>query len=129
MIVDRDIIAQLRADALAAHGREICGALLGDSNRVHAVVDVANRSVDPDRSYLIAAADVLRLERAAEAKGRTLVGFYHSHARGSAAPSSSDLEQALPGYVYLIIAPTGRARMWRLRADRSGFDEIENDER
>lgn len=125
MQVDQEIIEQLQNQAANAPGREICGALLGDSGRVNSVVDVANMSTNPARNFLIPASDVLRLERAAEANGQTLLGFYHSHPAGSAVPSAFDLEHALPGYIYLIIAASGRARTWRLRADRSVFDEIE----
>lgn len=128
MLVDKAIVAQLRKAAAVARGREICGALMGDSDQVRAVVDVANRSTTPETAFFIPAADVLGLEHAAESNGQTILGFYHSHPTGTGEPSAFDLEQALPGYTYLIIADD-RVRAWRLRADRSGFDEIDCDER
>jgi desampylase len=108
--------------------REICGALIGTKGVVMETVPLANQSHDPRHEFLIPAGEVLRLERSAEEKGRQLIGFYHSHIRHTV-PSPTDLEQALPGYIYLIVSPSERARAWRLRDDRSGFDEIEIDER
>ena len=59
--------------------------------------------------------------------GLTLIGFYHSHPDHPAVPSSVDLEHAWPNLHYLILSVReGRAetaRTWRLREDRSAFDE------
>jgi proteasome lid subunit RPN8/RPN11 len=52
------------------------------------------------------------------AKGLELIGFFHSHPRGPAAPSQFDTDRAWPGYVYLILgleAPAdARVRAWVL---------------
>ncbi|MCA1563771.1 MAG: Mov34/MPN/PAD-1 family protein [Acidobacteria bacterium] len=64
--------------------------------------------------------------RAAETRG-DLLGFYHSHPDHPAAPSAFDLEHAWPNLRYLIVSVrAGRpeeARSWRLRNDRSAFEE------
>ena len=65
----------------------------------------------------------MRAEHDARALALDVVGFYHSHPRGAAVPSRFDLEHAVPGYIHLIVAGT-EARAWRLRHDRSGFDEV-----
>jgi len=124
MTVNQAIIAQIRVEAEAAGGAEVCGALLGGPARVACALPVPNQSTDPVRGFLIPAVDVLRIERAADASGQSVVGFYHSHPAGRAEPSLSDLEHALPGYIYLIVPAEGAARAWRLREDRSGFDEV-----
>ena len=64
----------------------------------------------------------------ADARGRQLLGFYHSHPDHPAVPSAFDLEHAWPNlsYVDRLRRDGGvprEMRSWRLRADRSGFDE------
>jgi desampylase len=122
------MVAGMRRHAVATTSAECCGALIGTTARdrieVRALLPLDNASADPTR-YLIEAATVLRLERQARSAGMHVVGFYHSHPRGPAAPSPTDLELASPGYVYVIVQPAdGTVRGWRLRADRSGFDEL-----
>jgi proteasome lid subunit RPN8/RPN11 len=131
----------LRRHAAAALPAECCGALIGVSGasgasgapgtgrtEIRTMIPVANAARRPDR-YRIDAATVLRLERQAGRTGLHVVGFYHSHPRGTAVPSAADLELAFPGYLYLIIGiigmHCGELRCWRLRDDRSGFHELE----
>ncbi|MGQ0563031.1 MAG: Mov34/MPN/PAD-1 family protein [Gemmatimonadota bacterium] len=117
------ILAEMSAIARASD-TEICGALIGDNDGVIEAVPLVNRSARARDAFFIPAEEVLRAEREAEARGARLVGFYHSHPRGDAVPSGSDLEQALPGYIYWIASSEGEVRAWRLREDRSGFDEV-----
>jgi proteasome lid subunit RPN8/RPN11 len=119
----------LRRHAAAVLPAECCGALIGASGagrtEIRTLIPVANAARRPDR-YRIDAATVLRLERQAGRTGLYVVGFYHSHPRGTAVPSAADLELACPGYLYLIIGMhCGELRGWRLRDDRSGFHELE----
>ncbi|HUE97299.1 MAG TPA: Mov34/MPN/PAD-1 family protein, partial [Longimicrobiaceae bacterium] len=61
--------------------------------------------------------------------GLEVVGFYHSHPDHPARPSSFDRDHAWPWYSYGIVPATssgaGAPRAWRLRDDRSRFDEQE----
>jgi proteasome lid subunit RPN8/RPN11 len=72
--------------------------------------------------------DWARLEDEADAKGLTLVGYYHSHPDHPAIPSEFDRSWALPNFKYLITSvQQGRAdhaRVWQLTADGSQFDEL-----
>ncbi|HEX2621536.1 MAG TPA: M67 family metallopeptidase, partial [Phototrophicaceae bacterium] len=76
--------------------------------------------------YAMTPKDWMRLEDEADAKGLTLVGYYHSHPDSPAIPSIYDRDHALPNFVYIITSVmAGKAvdmRVWRLRADRSQFD-------
>jgi proteasome lid subunit RPN8/RPN11 len=121
------VAAGLRRHAAEAAPGECCGALIGrsagDTADVQAMIPLENEAGDCAR-YSIGAPTVLRLERQAERAGVELVGFYHSHPAGDATPSAMDLEQAVPGYVYIIVAGGGEIRAWRLRHDRSAFDEL-----
>jgi proteasome lid subunit RPN8/RPN11 len=91
---------------------------------VQAMIPLENEAGEPTAEYCIGAPTVLRLERQAERAGVDLVGFYHSHPTGDASPSASDLEHAVPGYLYLVVGGAGEIRAWRLMDDRSSFHEL-----
>ena len=130
-------LAPAAVDTIRAHGastypNECCGALIGVSGDGVTRVDEA-RPLDnvtaegPRRRFMVSAADYRAAERHASEAGAELVGFYHSHPDHPAEPSQYDLDHAWPNFSYVIIAVgagTPRAlRSWRLRADRSGFEE------
>ena len=122
------ILAGLRREAGLTGPAECCGALIGLATgaeiEIRTLIPVANAALDHS-SFLIDAATVLRLERQAACAGMQVVGFYHSHPTTAAQPSPTDLELAVPGYVYVIIdVPRGSIRCWRLHDDRSGFHEL-----
>jgi proteasome lid subunit RPN8/RPN11 len=79
------------------------------------------------RRFLVGPDEYRRAEARAAETGRTLMGFYHSHPDHPAEPSAFDLEHAWPNLSYAIISvrqgQPKEMRSWRLRADRSGFDE------
>ena len=68
----------------------------------------------------------MRLEDEADARGLTLVGYYHSHPDSPAIPSVYDRDHALPNFIYIITqvqdAEAVDMRVWRLRPDRTEFD-------
>jgi proteasome lid subunit RPN8/RPN11 len=78
--------------------------------------------------YAMTPADWMRLEDEADAKGLSLVGYYHSHPDHPAIPSDYDRAHALPNFRYLITSVRqGRAaelRAWQLSEDRSRFEEL-----
>jgi proteasome lid subunit RPN8/RPN11 len=78
--------------------------------------------------YAMTPQDWMRLEDEADARGLTLVGYYHSHPNSPAVPSEYDREHALPNFVYIITSVIqGQAvdmRVWRLRPDRTQFDPV-----
>lgn len=76
--------------------------------------------------YAMTPQDWARQEDAADARGLTLVGYYHSHPDSPAIPSIYDRDHALPNFVYIITqVQDGKAvdmRVWRLKDDRTAFD-------
>jgi proteasome lid subunit RPN8/RPN11 len=117
------------AHAASAYPEECCGVLLGPSpDRVTEAVRLEN--VQPDnrqRRFVIDPAAYRAAEALADTRGQALVGFYHSHPNHPARPSSFDLEHAWPNFSYPIVSVrngrAGEIRSWRLRADRTAFDE------
>lgn len=125
-------------DAIRRHGNETypdecCGALIGREGEARDVtvetrLPLANMTTEgPRRRFLVTPLDYRQAEAYARTLGAALVGFYHSHPDHPAIPSQYDLDQAWPNLSYVIVAVhDGRAgdlRSWRLRADRSRFDE------
>jgi cysteine synthase B len=108
---------------------ECCGALIGPRAGEAGEAFALSNTTDGERRrrFLVGPREYREAEARAAATHRELVGFYHSHPDHPAEPSAFDLEHAWPNLSYLIVSVrNGRAaeaRSWRLRADRSGFDE------
>jgi proteasome lid subunit RPN8/RPN11 len=122
------VVEEIRRHGAESYPHECCGALIGDGGRIVEAFRLPNTTdAGPRRRFLISPADYERAEqRAGEARG-TLAGFYHSHPDHPARPSALDLEQAWPNLTYIIIAvragTPGEITAWRLRDDRSAFDQ------
>lgn len=127
-----EIEASIRAHAREEYPHECCGALLGneqgDTRVIHQVIRLANeRTEQRERRFYVSSQQVLMAERQARAAGLLLLGFYHSHPDHPAIPSEYDREHALPYYSYPIVSVVqgepAELRSWRLKDDRSGFEE------
>jgi proteasome lid subunit RPN8/RPN11 len=123
------VSSAIRDHGARAYPDECCGALLGDeSGQVVEALELSNTSsLERRRRFLIGPDEYRAAEKRADEIGQTLIGFYHSHPNHPAIPSAFDLEHAWPNMRYLIVSVRGgrpeEARTWRLRADRTGFDE------
>ncbi len=115
-------IQRVREAGGEAWPREACGLLEGEVTdsavRVARVLMCANVHAEPHRRYTIDPEAFLHAEHAAEARGRTIVGVWHSHPNGEPVPSPTDRAEAWPGWSYLIAGVTNGAmtalRCWRL---------------
>jgi S-sulfo-L-cysteine synthase (O-acetyl-L-serine-dependent) len=129
LTVPDDVLIAIRQHGAAAYPDECCGALIGDeSGLVVEALALSNTTTDErKRRFLIGPNEYRTAEKRASETGRTLIGFYHSHPNHPAVPSAFDLAHAWPNLRYLIVSVRGgrpeEARTWRLREDRSAFDE------
>lgn len=95
---------------------EACGLLGGRAGQVLAVYPIRNELASPV-AYRMDPAEQLAAFLALETAGWELTGIYHSHPRGPAEPSPTDLAQAYyPEALYLICSPTGAPGVWQGRA-------------
>ncbi len=126
--------AMMRSHAARDYPHECCGFLVGTSHgdtvTLARTVPAANtRDDSPRNRFEIDPGELVKTDRAARAEGLGVVGFYHSHPDAPAVPSEFDREHAWPGYCYVIVSVRGGEpvdmKNWRLREDRSGFDEDE----
>lgn len=123
-----DVVEAIRAHGAETYPHECCGALIGRDAEVSSTVPLPNITDEgPRRRFRVSDRDYLRVERAAGAAGAELLGFYHSHPDHPAHPSQYDLDHALPNFSYVIVSVLAGAaddmRSWKLRDDRSAFDE------
>ena len=126
---------QLRAIERAAeeaYPEEACGLLVGrvapgEGYRVSTVEVSANVAEPPrTRRFEVDPKLRLRLERALRESPDSVIGVYHSHPDGSAAPSETDIAIIFePDMVWLITAVTdgkaGETTGWRPTEDGSAF--------
>jgi cysteine synthase B len=124
-----EALAEINHHASQSYPDECCGALLGSSQSevIEAFSLTNTTSLERRRRFLVGPDEYRAAERRAADRRLDLIGFYHSHPDHPAIPSAFDLEHAWPNLSYLIVSVlTGQpaeARSWRLRDDRSGFDE------
>jgi proteasome lid subunit RPN8/RPN11 len=130
--LQQQIFGQMVASYPNEGGGFLLGALAGETVQIEDVVQVTNTFAAEEQyhRYAMTPQDWAKLEDEADARGLTLVGYYHSHPDSPAIPSIYDRDHALPNFTYIItsVLNTGEPRavemrVWQLRADRSQFDE------
>ena len=124
------VVAAIRDHGRETYPNECCGALIGRAGHATEAFALPNTTEEgPRRRFLVRPGDYRAAESRATEAGGELLGFYHSHPDHPAQPSQYDLDHAWPFFSYVIIsvreAEPRELRSWRLRDDRSQFDEEE----
>ncbi|MFB6353977.1 MAG: desampylase [Halobacteriales archaeon] len=112
LAVPRAVYDAVVAHAVEAAPEEACGVIGGEfeerRSTVRAVRRATNAADAPRHEYAIDPAEQLALHDELEAAGHDVVGFYHSHPRGPAGPSGTDVERATwPDRSYVIVDLAG----------------------
>lgn len=111
--VTRAALAEMRADAARAAPEECCGILLGQDVRIEAAVPARNVHPHPRKHFEIDPQALVDAHRAARGGGPQIVGYYHSHPEGPAAPSATDREGAAHDGKVWAITGEGDVTFWR----------------
>jgi proteasome lid subunit RPN8/RPN11 len=120
---------QIAREARAAYPRECCGLLEGAAEdegfRAIALHPARNRAAAADR-FELDPADHIAALKAARARGHILIGCYHSHPDGQAAPSQADQSGAAQAdFLWLIAATDGlQCRLAAFVYRAAGFEEV-----
>jgi proteasome lid subunit RPN8/RPN11 len=115
----------LLEEARAAYPNECCGVLGGRGETVERVYAVSNAASEPRTRYEMAPADLWAARCRARADGFEVLGFYHSHPRTPASPSTYDIERAYyPEAVYVIVGIESEPRIRAFRIVAGRADEI-----
>jgi proteasome lid subunit RPN8/RPN11 len=133
-----DLAEKIRGHGAETYPHECCGALLGrdgDSEETQVqpreilkLFPLLNRREDsPHNRFSVTPLDVLGADKAAQALGLEVIGWYHSHPDHPARPSEYDREHAWPWYSYIIVSVQEgvplKMTSWRLKEDRTGYFE------
>lgn len=104
----------MRSAAEVAHPREACGILLGSGGRITEARETANVHPAHATNFEIDPQALIDAHRAARgAGGPEVIGCFHSHPVGAAAPSATDRAMAAhDGQVWAILAG-GDVTFWR----------------
>jgi proteasome lid subunit RPN8/RPN11 len=128
--LNAEVDAAIRAHGAETYPDECCGALIGRDGVVTETLALPNTTEDgPRRRFKVRPQDYRAAEGRAAQLGGELLGFYHSHPDHPAKPSQTDLDYAWPFFSYVIVSVrdgvSGDMTSWRLREDRSAFDQEE----
>lgn len=120
--VTSGVMATLLEEAQRAYPHECCGLLLGQGLRVDRAAAARNVHPEPGRQFEVDPAALIAAHRAARAGGPQVLGYYHSHPVGPAAPSATDRAAASgDGRVWAIVA-RNEIGWWRDKPD--GFEAL-----
>ncbi|MGC6328832.1 M67 family metallopeptidase [Rhizorhabdus sp. FW153] len=121
--ISRVLLDAIVSRAAASPALEVCGLLLGQGETVERVDHCGNVAFDPHIGFEVDPAALIAAHRAARTGGPCLLGHYHSHPNGIAAPSDRDRAAAEPGRLWIIVA--GReVTAWRA-ASNGDFVPVE----
>jgi proteasome lid subunit RPN8/RPN11 len=134
--LDAECAEKIRAHGVETYPHECCGALFGRDGaegrprEILEVFPLVNRREDsPQNRFSVSTRDVIAAESEADARGLSVVGWYHSHPDHPAKPSEFDREHAWPWYSYTILSVAKgvarEMRSWQLREDRTEYFEEE----
>jgi len=126
--LNSQVDAAIRAHGSETYPNECCGALIGRDGNVTETLALPNTTEEgPRRRFMVRPQDYRAAEKRAGESGGELLGFYHSHPDHPARPSQYDLDHAWPFFSYVIVSVrdgvSGDMTAWRLREDRSAFDQ------
>jgi proteasome lid subunit RPN8/RPN11 len=105
LIFPRRLADQILQHALSSPELEVCGLVAGNNGQPLRVIPVRNVSDRPRRRFVMDPAEQIDAQRGMRELGEELFAIYHSHPRGPAYPSPTDLEQAAyPQALCLIVS-------------------------
>ena len=122
------MLRAIKDHALREPQVECCGMLAGRAGEITHIFPATNAASSPATTYEIAPKEIIQRMREMRGEGLELLGIYHSHPNGRAAPSPTDIESAgYPDAAYFIVALKADgdsvARAFRIRNGQ--FAELE----
>jgi proteasome lid subunit RPN8/RPN11 len=126
----RAALDAIRLEAARAYPDEGCGALLGHAGDISESLLLPNQEQGSPRTrFTVSPADYLATEASADARGLSLLGFWHSHPDHPARPSEADRAYAWPGLLTLVIAvergAPGELTAWDVPGSDAPFRKLE----
>jgi proteasome lid subunit RPN8/RPN11 len=123
---------QILRETRAAAPQECCGLIEGrrEADRFHIVaLHPARNLADAPGRFEIDPRDTFAAYKSARARGRAIVGCYHSHPNGDAKPSAMDLAGASEeDFLWLIASESGLQAFVYSRGEFVGADWVTSSE-
>ena len=114
LVLSPELRRQIEAEGAASFPSECCGILIGRDVAASGKIQRIVEQLRPGRNVFAADEQYhrfsidpraqLQAEREAEAQGKIVLGFYHSHPNHPARPSKYDREHGWPFYSYVIVS-------------------------
>lgn len=126
--ISSDLLDMIAMLAEASPDFEICGIMLGDTDRIDQIAPCTNRAANPATHFELDPAALLAAARAERRGGPRVIGYYHSHPKGSPVPSLTDASGAASDGMLWLIASGDGLRCWVARAGGSvlgRFDPVD----
>lgn len=128
----QNIVSHLCSTYPNEGGGFLVGKIHQDEQRVvEEIYPVENTFAEQEQfhRFLAESSAYQQIEDMADARGLTLLGYYHSHPNVAAVPSEYDRIHAWPFFAYLIVSIRNNQaveeRLWQLSQDRKSFIEGE----
>lgn len=104
LILKKEFLEQIIAQAKLEYPNEACGILAGKDEKVEKIYEMTNVDKSPS-TYFMDAREQLKVMKEMRNLGLEMLGIYHSHVEAKAYPSSHDVELAFyPETSYVIIS-------------------------
>ena len=112
-------LTELQAMRMISHEQnalpnEACGLLGGKSGYVSTVYPGSNSEYSPTR-YLLDPIDQWNAMKSIDQSGEDLIGIFHSHPKGLANPSETDVSQAYYSQATYVILARYNEKEWYMR--------------
>lgn len=108
LVLNHDVRGALLSHAECDYPDECCGVLLGQrigGKRIaERAVRLENQCSDKATRFTVDPLDIPRIEQAAAAENREIVGFYHSHPNRAAVLSKTDERYMLEDCSYPVVS-------------------------
>ena len=111
--ISRALLDRILHHAKGSPYREVCGLLLGDEGEIAQVVAASNVSPEPETRFEIDPAILFSAIRDERSGGPRVIGHYHSHPNGVAAPSTRDAADAGATVRLWLVVAGDDATLWR----------------
>lgn len=135
LLLSDDLKRSIEQEGSAAYPHECCGVMIGHDESHGRIVErleqMANvwDAAEQRRRFAIDPRQLMKLDRDVAAKGKVVLGFYHSHPDHPARPSETDRQFGWPFYSYVIVSIQNRQpadmTCWMLNEATEQFEQQE----
>jgi len=100
-----NVVSEILSQAQQNSEQEICGFIAEKNGCISHVYPIENAATNPQEFFQMNGKEQITVMREMRERGESLFAIYHSHPRGNAYPSRTDIAQSeYPDVNYLIVS-------------------------